>query len=68
MQSKKDTNASQDAIIGRNTMAGHSERDLPFTNYDCHIKSYPFYEGVHTPAKFQSVNATEIPHRFRSQS
>lgn len=61
VQSKKITNASQDTIIGGSTMAGHSESDLPFSYQDCPIESYPFYEGVHNPAKTQRVNAIDIP-------
>lgn len=64
MQSKKDTAASQEVTLDRFTMIAHSESELPFTNRDQDVERYPSYEGVHNPAKYPSVNATDTSHRF----
>ena len=64
MHSKKDRTASQEVALDRVNMIGHSESDLSFNNRDQDVERYPSYEGVHNPAKYPSVNAADIPHRF----
>ena len=59
LQSRKDTEVTQDVTLDTLAIAGNSENSLGFTNPDQDMESHPSSECIFDPARFTSVKVTD---------